>query len=214
MYIILDLDLFQNRISLDHGVGRSRRLCTKVLFIPFMNRLNITESILLSLYLSVKTIPVLGIYDLNMIKWLLGIFVYLFPLNGKACILTIFFEIMTRTIKVSANKDTLWHFRRHNNGHLSWYNWWGCYHCTLDRWIKTTAGLIGNEQIDGATSCDFKYKTSFAYKSFECHLYFLWTPNQIITKTRLYNFDPLKPHLDIVKLGLTGVYIIFLISAQ
>ena len=35
-----------------------------------------------------------------------------------------------------------------------------------------------------------------------------------ITKTCLYNFDPLKPHLYIVKLGFTGVYIIFLISAQ
>ena len=35
-----------------------------------------------------------------------------------------------------------------------------------------------------------------------------------ITKTRLYNFDPLKPHFYIVKLRLTGVYIIFLISAQ
>ena len=31
---------------------------------------------------------------------------------------------------------------------------------------------------------------------------------------RLYNFDPLKPHFYIVRLGLTGVYIIFLISAQ
>ena len=37
---------------------------------------------------------------------------------------------------------------------------------------------------------------------------------RIITKTRLYNFDPLKPHFYIVKLGFTGVYIIFLISAQ
>ena len=35
-----------------------------------------------------------------------------------------------------------------------------------------------------------------------------------ITKTSLYNFDPLKPHFYIVKLGFTGVYIIFLISAQ
>ena len=33
-------------------------------------------------------------------------------------------------------------------------------------------------------------------------------------KTYLYNFDPLKPHFYIVKLGFTGVYIIFLISAQ
>ena len=31
-------------------------------------------------------------------------------------------------------------------------------------------------------------------------------------KTCLYNFDPLKPHFYIVKLGFTGVYIIFLIS--
>ena len=31
-----------------------------------------------------------------------------------------------------------------------------------------------------------------------------------ITKTCLYNFDPLKPHFYIVKLGFTGVYIILL----
>ena len=37
---------------------------------------------------------------------------------------------------------------------------------------------------------------------------------QNITKTRLYSFDPLKPHCYIVKLGFTGVYIIFLITAQ
>ena len=36
----------------------------------------------------------------------------------------------------------------------------------------------------------------------------------IITKTRLYNFDPHKPHFYIVKLGFTGVYIMFLISVQ
>ena len=35
-----------------------------------------------------------------------------------------------------------------------------------------------------------------------------------ITKTRLYNFDPLKPHFYIVKLWFIGIYIIFLISAQ
>ena len=35
-----------------------------------------------------------------------------------------------------------------------------------------------------------------------------------IKKTCLYNFDSLKPHFYIVKLGFTGVYIIFLISAQ
>ena len=34
-----------------------------------------------------------------------------------------------------------------------------------------------------------------------------------ITKTCLYNFDPLEPHFYTVKLGFTGVYIIFLITA-
>ena len=36
----------------------------------------------------------------------------------------------------------------------------------------------------------------------------------IITKTYLYSFDPLKPHFYTVKLGLTGLCIIFRISAQ
>ena len=35
-----------------------------------------------------------------------------------------------------------------------------------------------------------------------------------ITKTRLYDFDPIKPNFDMVKLGFTGVFIIILISAQ
>ena len=36
----------------------------------------------------------------------------------------------------------------------------------------------------------------------------------LITKTCLYNFEPLKPHFYIVKLGFIGMYIIFLISAE
>ena len=36
----------------------------------------------------------------------------------------------------------------------------------------------------------------------------------IIAKTYLYNFDPLKSYFYILKLGFTGGYIIFLISAQ
>ena len=34
------------------------------------------------------------------------------------------------------------------------------------------------------------------------------------SKTRLYNFDHLNPHFYIVKLGFTGVYIIFLSFAE
>ena len=37
---------------------------------------------------------------------------------------------------------------------------------------------------------------------------------KFITKTCLYNIDPLKPHFYIVKLRFTGVCIIFLIPAQ
>ena len=42
------------------------------------------------------------------------------------------------------------------------------------------------------------------------HLCHTQPPPVFITKTCLYNFDPLKPHFYIVKLGFTGVYIIFL----
>ena len=41
-----------------------------------------------------------------------------------------------------------------------------------------------------------------------------WGTNNYITKTYLYNVDPLEPYFYIVKLGFTGVYIISLIPAQ
>ena len=45
-------------------------------------------------------------------------------------------------------------------------------------------------------------------------IYDIFCNQNIITKTCLYNFDPLKPHFHIIKLVFTGVYIIFLIPAQ
>ena len=61
---------------------------------------------------------------------------------------------------------------------------------------------------------EFFYLWSKTYPCFgKWHLMRHYT-NTIITKTCLYNFDPLKTHFYIVKLGFTGVYIIFLISAQ
>ena len=42
----------------------------------------------------------------------------------------------------------------------------------------------------------------------------IWLAENYISKTYLYNFDPLKPYFYTVKLGFTRVYIIFLISAQ
>ena len=49
-----------------------------------------------------------------------------------------------------------------------------------------------------------------------CYRIYQWRSNArvSITKTYLYNYDPLKPHFYIVKLGFTGVYIIFLTSVQ
>ena len=42
----------------------------------------------------------------------------------------------------------------------------------------------------------------------------LWHFHYIIQKTYPYDFEPFIPHFYIVKLGFTGVYIIFHISAQ
>ena len=41
---------------------------------------------------------------------------------------------------------------------------------------------------------------------------FMWKESS--RKHTYYNSDPLKPHFYIVQLGFTGVYIIFLFSAQ
>ena len=41
-------------------------------------------------------------------------------------------------------------------------------------------------------------------------LFLLFKTNCTITKTRLYNFDPLEPHFYIVKLGLTGYTLFFI----
>ena len=62
----------------------------------------------------------------------------------------------------------------------------------------------------------------FFFLSHFCPKHRLWVPvrtasneyPQSITKTCLYNVDPLIPHFYNVKLGFTGVYIIFLISTQ
>ena len=55
-------------------------------------------------------------------------------------------------------------------------------------------------------------KNKFQHCCFLLHK--ILQPSVGIRKTCLYNFDPLKPHFYIVKLGFTGVYIIFLISDQ
>ena len=50
----------------------------------------------------------------------------------------------------------------------------------------------------------FPWKSTFSY----------FSTKHIIMKTCLHNVDPLKPHFYIVKLGFTGVYLIFLILLE
>ena len=78
-------------------------------------------------------------------------------------------------------------------------------------WIKQEINF-GN--IFKATYCKLELPQEGLQKL--CYLYRLSTGfvNYSITKTYLYDFYPLKPHFYIVKLEFTGVYIIFLISAQ
>ena len=74
---------------------------------------------------------------------------------------------------------------------------WCIYVCPVDKYIR---GRV--VQVLASSGCSTPPKPqrrdNFAF----------------ITKTCLYNFDPLRPHFYIVILGFTGVYIIFLISAQ
>ena len=60
----------------------------------------------------------------------------------------------------------------------------------------------------------FLWPLLFIYLFIYLFSYLFIEPHHNITKTCLYNFDPLKPHFYIVKLGFTGVYVIFLISVQ
>ena len=64
-------------------------------------------------------------------------------------------------------------------------------------------GKTVDAQVDLALCCPHMPRDTFSHGA-----------AHIITKTYLYNFDPLKPHFYTVKLGFTRVYIIFLISAQ
>ena len=63
-----------------------------------------------------------------------------------------------------------------------------------------------NNNIDQEKRRSFKIK--FSYISTKPYFVVL------ITKTCLYNVNPLKPHYYITILGFIGVYIIFLISVQ
>ena len=69
-------------------------------------------------------------------------------------------------------------------------------------------GLVGKSHIWFARTSTF-FILEFLKWTLPC---LSWT--YPITKTHLYNVDPLQPHFYIVNLRFTRVYIIFLISAQ
>ena len=96
----------------------------------------------------------------------------------------------------------------------SWYLDWDPTHRlaikgkkSYQRLSKTLINLLKSNKIMGNIRLDW-YRCLVYFNSL--YLKFLLP----ITKTCLYNYDPLEPHFYIVKLGFTGVYIIFLISAQ
>ena len=82
--------------------------------------------------------------------------------------------------------------------------WWYHYTC------MKTLGLFKSVQMLFVLFYE-KMRFDSVCKIVEIHMKF---STLFITKTCLYNVDPLKPHFYIVQLGFTGVYIIFLISAQ
>ena len=86
-----------------------------------------------------------------------------------------------------------------------------CFHNI--RWMYHITGIASKCEI--TPKCNLLGSSGFiiALTRFAA-LMKLLTLGQLISKTCLYNIDPLKPHFYIVKLRFTGVYIIFLISAQ
>ena len=64
------------------------------------------------------------------------------------------------------------------------------------------------------TNANYKQQRSHHHATYNTASSRFFVYKENITKTRLYNVDLLKPHFYIVKLGFTGVCIIFLISAQ
>ena len=65
----------------------------------------------------------------------------------------------------------------------------------------------------GETQTKYQQKMVKAGCEFGALFHWLTLNVKSITKTYLYNFDPIKPHFYIVKLGFTGVYIIVHIYA-
>ena len=99
--------------------------------------------------------------------------------------------------------------------------------CLLLLWLPWTLLLLAGSRsirlpfIPKVKKCHFRYPFSVRWWRHTCSGVLSVQSRKgflYITKTCLYNVDPLKPHFKphfyIVKLGFTRVYIIVLISAQ
>ena len=74
---------------------------------------------------------------------------------------------------------------------------------------KSIAGLYRPVRVaDGPITALYRFIKNASWVISTSYRPFLFSVKQV------HNFDPCKPHFYIVKLGFTGVYIIFLISAQ
>ena len=91
----------------------------------------------------------------------------------------------------------------------------------MNKYIKESIALykfhrnnINNNNNNNNNNNEIRLRKKENYKNSSSNVYCISLFSLYITKTCLYNIDPHQPHFYIVKLGLRGVYIIFLISAQ
>ena len=85
-------------------------------------------------------------------------------------------------------------------------------HRLTDTNVEYSAHLVSVNRTVGRSI--FLWVVQFRSHKLALTLSAMQPPHHYITKTHLYNADPLQPHFYTGKPGFTGVYIIFLISAQ
>ena len=80
--------------------------------------------------------------------------------------------------------------------------------------LKTAAFGLGFQHLPRDLANVNEWKTMFDPYIRFYYWQFYGVNSQLITKTCLYNFDPLKPHFYIVKLGFTGYTLFFLFQLK
>ena len=102
--------------------------------------------------------------------------------------------------------------RLNAKSNIIWAGAWKRLHAHPAVWSESLQGAVGNQGPKGSLSGQRILWSAYSDAGRTCYLVgkfvsrLIW---QHITKTRLYNFDPLKSHFYIVKLGFIGLHIIF-----